>query len=105
MRSVLILLALAASAAPAFAHQSSIKYIDLTIAGTRVDVAFEVAPGDVNEALKLSPDAKPSAQDAARAPAVPPYVAAWLAIAVGERPAISRARRARRARTRTPTTS
>ena len=81
-RSVFVLLAIVAIAGPASAHQSSIKYIELTVAGTRVDVAFKVASGDVNEPMKLSPDAKPPPEVVARVAAVPTYVAAWLALSV-----------------------
>jgi hypothetical protein len=77
--SLLVLLALTATA---YAHQTSIKYVDLTIDGARVDVAFKVAPSDVNEPLGLGSDATPSAAAAAAAPGTPAYVARWLAIAI-----------------------
>src|SRR5258706_310295 len=64
----------------ATAHQSSIKYVGLGIAGDRVDVTIKLAPGDVAEAMGLAPDAKPAPATAAAAPRVPAYVARWLAI-------------------------
>ena len=60
--------------------------------GRRVDrrSTLRVAPGDVTEPMRLPPDAKPTASDAATTPAVAAYVARWLAIG-------GRVRRARRA--------
>jgi hypothetical protein len=80
--STLIVLAILASTASA--HQSSIKYVELTIDGARVDVAFKVAPGDVAEPMGLAADAKPKPAAAAAAPGVPAYVERWLAIGTGE---------------------
>jgi hypothetical protein len=75
----LSLLAVALAAAPARAHQSSVKYVDVTIDGEAATVRFTVAPGDVTEALGLAADALP-AVDAAAVPAAAAYVAGWLAI-------------------------
>jgi hypothetical protein len=73
------LAALAAAAGPAGAHQTSVKYVDVTVEGRRATVALTVAPGDVTEPLGLAPDARPAAAEAA-VPAVAAYVAGWLAI-------------------------
>jgi hypothetical protein len=80
MRAALIVLL--ALAAPAYAHQTSIKYVELTIDGTAVDVAFKVAPGDVTEPMHLGSDARPTAADAAGSPGTPAYVAGWLQLAI-----------------------
>lgn len=69
-------------ARPVSAHQSSIKYVAITLDGTRADVAFKVAPSDVTEPMKLPADSKPTAADAARSPNVPAYVAGWLAVSL-----------------------
>jgi hypothetical protein len=71
--------ALAAIAAPARAHQTSVKYVDVTVERGRATVALTVAPGDVTEPLGLAPDARPTVAEAA-VPAVAAYVARWLAI-------------------------
>jgi hypothetical protein len=62
----------------AAAHQTSVKYVDLAVDGTRADVTLRVAPGDVTEAMHLPADARPSAADAAANPEVAAYVANWL---------------------------
>src|SRR4051794_41635679 len=72
-------IALAAVAAPARAHQTSVKYVDVTVEGRRASVALTVAPGDVTEPLGLPPDARPAVAEAA-GPAVAAYGAGWLAI-------------------------
>ena len=77
MRPLVILLLLARTAA---AHQTSVKYVDVTIDDARAAITVKVAPGDVTEALGLPADAKPSVGDAVRAPAVAPYVAHWIAV-------------------------
>lgn len=79
-RLVLIVLALAALCAPAAAHQTSVKYVDVAIDGARAAVTITVAPGDVTEPLGLPADARPPVADA-RTPAVAHYVQRWLAIA------------------------
>lgn len=73
------MIALAAVATPARAHQTSVKYVDVTVEGRRATVALIVAPGDVTEPLGLAPDARPAVSEAA-VPAVAAYVAGWLAI-------------------------
>jgi len=72
-------IALAAIAGPARAHQTSVKYVDVTVEGRRATVALTVAPGDVTEPLGLAPDARPTVVEAA-VPAVAAYVAGWLAV-------------------------
>lgn len=72
--------ALVAPGAPAEAHQTSIKYVDVTVDGRRAGVSVTVAPGDVTEPLGLAPDARPQAAEAIT-PAVAAYVARWLAVA------------------------
>src|SRR3954470_6888708 len=72
-------IALAAVAAPARAHQTSVKYVDVTVEGRRATVPPPVAPGDVTEPLGLAPDARPTVAEAA-VPAVAAYVAGWLPI-------------------------
>jgi hypothetical protein len=71
--------AIAALARPALAHQTSVKYVDVTVAGPRATIALTVAPGDVTEALGLPADARPSVAEAL-APAVAPHVARWVAV-------------------------
>src|SRR6266850_1884964 len=73
-----VVVALLAWSRVAAAHQTSVKYIDLAIDGTRVQITLRVAPGDVTDAMHLPADARPSAADAASAPDVAPYVARWL---------------------------
>jgi hypothetical protein len=72
-------IAVVAIAAPARAHQTSVKYVDVTVEGRRASVALTVAPGDVTEPLGLAPDARPTVAEAA-VPAVAAYVAGWLAV-------------------------
>ena len=62
----------------AAAHQTSVKYVDVHLDGTTAEITLRVAPGDVTEPMHLPADARPSADEAARAPEVAPYVAAWL---------------------------
>jgi hypothetical protein len=74
--AIFMLLALAGRAA---AHQTSVKYVDVTVDGPTAAVRLTVAPGDVSEPLGLPADAQPTI-DAATVPAVAAYVARWLAI-------------------------
>lgn len=84
VRSLLITLALLVGLAPAaHAHQSSVKYVDLTVDGRTVSTAFTIAPSDVTEPLGLPEDAKPGLAEVtapATIDAVAAYVRAWLAI-------------------------
>lgn len=68
-------------ARPAWAHQSSIKYVELVVdpAHTAIAVKVLVAPSDVTEPLGLAADARPTVA-AASTPAVARYVRGWLAI-------------------------
>ena len=68
------------------AHQTSIKYVDVTVDGRRASVALTVAPGDVTEPLGLPPDARPGVAQATT-PAVARFVARWLAVAPKDGPA------------------
>jgi hypothetical protein len=71
-----------ALAAPARAHQSSVKYVDITAEGRRATVRFAVAPADLTAALGLPDAATPTAAAAAAAATAAPYVARWLALAL-----------------------
>jgi hypothetical protein len=78
---------LAIAAAPrAEAHQTSVKYVDVTVDGPRATVQLTVAPGDVTEPLGLPADARPKLADAVT-PAVAAYVQRWLALGPAEQPA------------------
>lgn len=67
--------------AHARAHQSSIKYADVTVDGTRATVRFTVSPGDVTEPLGLPNDATPSVREAL-VPAAAAYIAGWITLAL-----------------------
>lgn len=92
MRRALLPIAAAVAAAvavalpaPALAHQSSVKYVDITADGAIARVRFAVAPADLTAALGLPDDATPTAADVttpAAAPATAAYVARWLALAL-----------------------
>ncbi|TMQ10401.1 MAG: hypothetical protein E6J91_26855, partial [Deltaproteobacteria bacterium] len=71
--------ALVALGSRAEAHQTSVKYVDITIDGARAQVQLTVAPGDVTEPLGLPPDARPAVAEATTS-AVAAYVARWLAL-------------------------
>ena len=64
----------------AFAHQTSVKYVDLTIDGSRVSVALKCAATDVTEPMGLPADARPTVSEALAQPAVAPYVQRWLVL-------------------------
>lgn len=85
-RALLAAAVLIALAAPARAHQSSIKYVDITADGTRASVRFTVAPADLTAPLGLPDDATPGVATAA-VPAAAAYVAGWLALALPDGPA------------------
>lgn len=74
------MLGLALAGARAEAHQTSVKYVEVTVDGVNAAITVRVAPGDVTEPMKLPPDARPSAADAAADPAVAAYVRAWIAV-------------------------
>lgn len=77
---VLALALIATLPGRARAHQSSVKYVDITVDGARAEIALTVAPSDVTEPLGLAADARPRLDDALT-PAVARYVAGWLAVA------------------------
>jgi hydrogenase/urease accessory protein HupE len=77
VRTVVLLLLIARVAS---AHQSSTKYLDVTIIGDRAELALRFVPSDVTEPMKLRPDAKPTAKAAAASPGVPAYVERWVAV-------------------------
>jgi hypothetical protein len=85
---VLVVLSLIAASivaleAPALAHQSSIKYTDLTVDGTRVTVALTIAPADATGPLGLPDDARPTLSEVlASADKVSTYIATWFAVAL-----------------------
>ncbi|HEX7842149.1 MAG TPA: HupE/UreJ family protein [Kofleriaceae bacterium] len=80
LRVIAAIAALAALATAAEAHQTSIKYVDVTVDGRRAAVSLTVAPSDVTEPLGQPPDARPQVAEAIT-PGVAAYVARWLAIA------------------------
>jgi hypothetical protein len=77
----LFALALILVSSTAHAHQSSIKYTDVTLDGPRAKVAVTIAPGDVTEPLGLPNDATPSVAEAL-VPAAATYVASWVNVAL-----------------------
>ncbi len=82
MRRALVAIALwIALPGDAHAHQSSIKYVDITADGDRARVRFTVAPADVTAPLGLPDDATPSVATAA-VPAAAAHVAGWLRLAL-----------------------
>jgi hypothetical protein len=91
VRALVILVLLARTAA---AHQTSVKYVDVAVDENRAVLTVKVAPGDVTDPLGLSADAKPTAAEAVRSPAVAPYVARWIAAASYGRPCTPGAPRA-----------
>jgi len=79
----IVALAIAAARAPAEAHQTSVKYVDVALDGAIASVRLTVAPGDVTEPLGLPADARPALADVIAPPAgdrVAAYVQRWLAI-------------------------
>ncbi len=78
---VLAFALLAGAAGVASAHQSSVKYIDITVSGPRASVQITVAPSDLTGPLGLPSDARPSVADSA-IPKVAGYVRGWLAVDV-----------------------
>lgn len=66
---------------PAYAHQSSIKYTDVTVEGARAEIALTIAPGDVTEPLGLPNDATPTVAQAL-VPAAAAYVAGWVTLSL-----------------------
>jgi hypothetical protein len=64
----------------AWAHQTSVKYVDLAVDGAAVAVTFRVTPGDVTAPMGLPVDATPTAAAAASDARVAPFVARWLTL-------------------------
>lgn len=81
MARAVLVIALVAFAPRAFAHQTSVKYVDLASRGNTVDVSLRCAATDVTEPMGLPADAKPSVRDALAHPAVAGYVQRWLVLA------------------------
>jgi hypothetical protein len=77
--TAIVAVTVAALATRADAHQTSVKYVDVTVDGTRAAIRLTVAPGDVTEPLGLPPDSRPAVADATT-PRVAAYVARWLAL-------------------------
>ncbi len=95
---VLAIAVVAALVEPAAAHQSSIKYVDITVDGAAARVAFTVAPPDVNEGIGLAADAQPMVGEvlaAAVAPRAAAYVQGWLGLTATGQPCVAGAARAR----------
>ncbi len=82
-RVLFVLSLIAALAVPALAHQSSVKYTDLTVDGDRVAVALTIAPADATGPLGLPDDAKPTIADVlAAGDKVSAYIATWFSVAL-----------------------
>jgi hypothetical protein len=76
--------ALLFTAAPAAAHQSAVKYLDVDVRGTDASLVLRFQPVDVTRPLGLPDDAQPAVADAlAGGPAVVPFVAPWIAVRDG----------------------
>lgn len=82
--AIIAIIAIAAFETPADAHQTSVKYVDVTVDGSHATIKLTVAPGDVTEPLGLPPDARPTAAEATT-PGVAAYVARWLALGPDDR--------------------
>jgi len=68
-----------------FAHQSSVKNVDVTIERDRAAVQLTIAPGDVTGPLGLADTAQPTARQASSAAAAA-YIAGWLEIRIPDGP-------------------
>jgi hypothetical protein len=85
--AVLSLVTLAALATPAFAHQTSVKPVELHVDGPTARISLKAGNGDVAEALHLPPDAAPDpAQIAAGADAVARLVTGWAVVSADGAP-------------------
>jgi hypothetical protein len=76
-----VVLALLALSPRAFAHQTSVKYVDLVLEGERVTVTLKHAASDVTEPMGLPNDARPTVREALAHAAVPPHVQGWFVLA------------------------
>ena len=81
MLRLLVALAIVALPRVAFAHQTSVKYVDLAIRDNTIAVVLRCAASDVTEPMGLPNDATPSVRDALAVAAVAPYVQKWLVLA------------------------
>jgi len=83
MRIALVLAVIVAFGGVARAHQSSIKYADVTVDKSRAVVRVTIAPTDVTQPLGLEEGSKPTVADVL-APAtldrVTGFVASWIAL-------------------------
>ena len=77
--AVAVIVGVMALVGRAEAHQTSVKYVDVTVEGRGAQVRVTVAPGDVTEALGLAAEARPTVAEASTAE-VARYVAGWLAV-------------------------
>lgn len=77
---VSIVAAIVGLASIAQAHQSSIKYVAIATHDKVATISFTVAPQDVTAPMGKGPDDVPAIADAIAHPAVPAYIAGWLAI-------------------------
>jgi hypothetical protein len=69
------------AAGPASAHQTAVKYLEVRVAGSDLQIEIRAQPSDVTRPLALADDATPSVDEAlAGADRVAPYVRDWLAI-------------------------
>ncbi len=78
-----IVATIVASGGVARAHQSSIKYTDVTVDGARATVRMTISPSDVTQPLGMDETARPTLEEA-MAPAtldrVTAFVASWVAV-------------------------
>lgn len=82
-RVLVVLSLIAALAMPAAAHQSSVKYTDLTVDGARVTVALTIAPSDATGPLGVPDDSSPTITEVlASADKVSAYIATWFSVAL-----------------------
>jgi hypothetical protein len=91
---VAVLVVLAAST-PAFAHQTSVKPVEIEVDGATARISLKAGNGDVAEALALPADAAPDPhQIAAGSARIAEHVAAWAAVAADGAPCPAAAARA-----------
>ncbi|MDB4963332.1 MAG: hypothetical protein JWP01_3331 [Myxococcales bacterium] len=79
----LVLALLVLVAARADAHQSAVKYADVTVDGSRITIALTIAPADATGPLGLADDAEPTVADVLAPSAVgkvSAYVATWISV-------------------------
>lgn len=82
-RLLVVISLIAALAGSAAAHQSSVKYTDLTVEGARVTVALTIAPTDATGPLGVPDDSRPTiAEVLASGDRVSAYIATWFSVAL-----------------------